>query len=262
MGRFWYWSASFYLLVLQVFDHCGYSCSFNLSIYDVSNDTMRLSPYFISAMEKAYEVCPRQKLCGGMLKDFENDLELLEMYTAAMEKQANASYGSDNPCCFPCSCEADCWINRNCCPDAFDTRGNATEEQGLITRESLCYLPYRLLPPRGMNLLTEKKIPFRLFNAVTYCLSATQACPSGDFEQSFDESVFRQDELGRVYKNRKCAECNHVTSTTRFVLLLIICLDLKKKTAMPGNCILRYLYLASECVKIRFKMKMLCYTCT
>lgn len=139
-------------------------------------------------------------------------------FTNLCSANASSTLTSGSPCCVQCSCERNCNLRGNCCPDAKTVYDPDEELQE-------CYLP-------AHNYILDENS--RLFIGI-YGYHAYVRCPTWYTNERIrnkcerkprfiDELTLVSDKFDFVFKNRYCAECNSVTEYKTW-LIKILCLD-------------------------------------
>ncbi|KAL4235746.1 hypothetical protein ACF0H5_004138 [Mactra antiquata] len=107
------------------------------------------------------------------------------------------------PCCQKCSCEADCQLFGNCCPDKELTSG--------VVRYPCVDLDQYYNKPRGIPTITTRTNVF--YHVIDDCPTTVNSYeyPKCSAPRDLEDLIFVTDRLtGRVYKNKDCAKCHGV----------------------------------------------------
>lgn len=157
---------------------------------------LRMVNFLITLHELAYQLCPYTDFC------FKNATENITI-TLPLVK----------PCCSPCSCEDDCFMAGNCCPDA---------QMAEPFLEGVC--TSKLVKP-----LLERQNHFR--EAYTTKYKIISSCESNfsslnavlcekDNRTAIGEFIWVSEiGSGKIYKNRYCALCNGVADFVSWDIL-------------------------------------------
>ena len=167
-------------------------------IYVVSENLthveIKMTSEYIQAMERATEICPQQRICGGHFDAYTEDPILLQLYEDAMERQEQKSQSSDNnSCCYPCSCEEDCMVTQTCCPDTFSsTNLNISSEYSLSCSDSYTWLTTEL-----QLLVEQNKIPDMMYTRLYRCPFSTEEqlrmqCVFNSEAETFNDQVMME----------------------------------------------------------------------
>ena len=148
-----------------------------------------------------------------------NDLNLWQDYcpyndfcTKKSLQRLNVLENNHQPCCSNCSCEKDCWLFRDCCPDV-------SHKQKLHLQQASCDW-----------LFVKNNYSLNYFgSALQYIV--IDFCPDGfidsdnfvrdhcleRFREDTDLSdvVVVSDAKNRIYKNKYCAMCHGVVDVIR-----------------------------------------------
>ena len=170
-------------------------CFAYVLLLNVYNDSRRLQD-----IVSLY--CPYTSLCHSPVRQIMNESE-------------------DHSCCANCSCEDDCWIYDNCCPDKETT---PTSISGLVCKSALT--KQRTSAIFGMDWEKE----YNRYKIQASCplgeknTSLVQKC-SGAINNSIDDIIWVSDKMsGTIYQNRYCALCHGVQDFTSW-LLRTSCVD-------------------------------------
>ena len=192
-------------------------------IYVVSENLthveIKMTSEYIQALERATEICPQQRICGGHFDAYSEDPILLQLYEDAMERQEQKSQSSDNnSCCYPCSCEEDCIVTQTCCPDTFSsTNLNISSEYSLSCSDS-----YTWLTTEQQLLVEQNKIPDMMYSRLSRCPFSTEEqlrmqCVFNSEAETFNDQVMMEVVQTRhPVHNRYCALCNNITDVQRY----------------------------------------------
>ena len=107
------------------------------------------------------------------------------------------------PCCSDCSCEDRCWETANCCPDkeVFENKDPVTKCITDIVKKADGFSKEKW----GYHVINYCPITEKNATLVTKC-TAKEA-------RDFEELIWVSDDIsGKIYRNKFCAECHHVTS--------------------------------------------------
>ncbi|KAL4224902.1 hypothetical protein ACF0H5_015598 [Mactra antiquata] len=148
---------------------------------------------------------------GGKLPDLATLCPYNDFCTTKAIKTLAANESELTPCCQKCSCEPDCQLFGNCCPDKELT----PEVQVKYPCVSI-YLYYN--KPRNITLYQTYDLYYHVINdcPTRKLLSEYPRC----FKLRYlEDYAFVSDPLtGRVYQNKHCARCNGVFDYTEWYL--------------------------------------------
>ena len=104
------------------------------------------------------------------------------------------------PCCLPCSCDDDCWVLDNCCPD-----------KELIDKPRPPILPC-------IDSYVNPRPKYEGYRVI-------DSCPSSEDRSNFEpkcssknrtslvDFVWVSDTVGRIYLNKHCAKCHGINDS-------------------------------------------------
>ena len=139
---------------------------------------------YVLALERATEICPQQRICGGLVDDYAEEPIRLQLYLDAMDRQEQKAQSSNsNPCCYPCSCDEDCMVTQTCCPATFSSFNypNLSLEPELYLLR--CQDSYTWSTIESNLLVEQKKIP-------TLRYATLLKCPFSSDSQTKGQCVF------------------------------------------------------------------------
>ena len=210
----------FYILVLRILSYVWIRFACCQPRYRLDIDTV--SSYF-SAMERATDICPRQRMCGGFVDVYDDYPNISDVYMEHLERQANIQSSDENPCCVPCSCEVECMIKQNCCPDTNpwlfnDTLSPISIEMVRLGAVSCTHMTMIISNTPDQKFVDDGKIPDLHFYAVSECPRRAPYhlgynCSFSIFNVGpLDTYVVLEDVDNRfLYRNKYCAQCHNAT---------------------------------------------------
>ena len=128
-------------------------------------------------------------------------------------------YEGRMPCCKPCSCDQDCWMRDNCCPD----QENRTD---LPPPNQECISPFIFKSVLSAKTFDGRKDGINFYYGINKCpaeyknIDTVLNCKQPPFND-FHNAVAVSDKSGRMFKNRYCAECNGVKEYIPWTLELV-----------------------------------------
>ena len=196
--------------------------TFNLTLLkeNITYADIHMSPGYVSALERATEICPQQRICGGLVDDYAEDPILLQLYLDAMDRQEQKS-SDNNSCCYPCSCAEDCIVWQTCCPDTFSliSYPNTTTPPSYNLQ---CHAGFTARSTQGRVLVEQNKISVKRYSMVMNCLWSVDSkmklqCAFNILNpKTFIDQVVMEDVHSRhPIHNRYCALCNNMTDVQR-----------------------------------------------
>ena len=139
------------------------------------------------------------------------------------------------PCCLPCSCDDDCWIEDNCCPDKVSEEH---EKPALKCKLSMTKISSLHTNDQYRNDL------FKRFRVVDYCpgpdteSDLVQKC-SGENAPDLESYRWVSDETtGFIYQNRFCAKCNGVSDYVQWEIIVTHCKDIFENPSQFNDVIM------------------------
>ena len=143
------------------------------------------------------QLCPYTSFCQRNATPFFNPLQL-------------------RPCCSDCSCEANCWETANCCPD-----------QDVIEHPEPVANCKTSIVKAGKGFSSD----IWGYRVIDYCpttetnASLVTKC-TNEKSRDFVDLIRVSDDISRkVYQNRFCAECHHVTNRITELPLVAQCTE-------------------------------------
>lgn len=171
----------------------------------------------LSAMEQAFALCPNQNMCGRLqnYSTLWSDGYQEKYEKALQEQQKNNSEFLNSSCCKPCSCETDCIVKLNCCPDAKKIFSNDSSfENSSSVNVSCVFFFLSGFAPEGvtfpdLHLKEIRKCPYRetIIEKFKKCYFSPDTFEGRVRVYSQSADLF--------YKNKFCALCNNVHDYTR-----------------------------------------------
>ncbi|KAL4216502.1 hypothetical protein ACF0H5_024225 [Mactra antiquata] len=141
-------------------------------------------------------------------------------------------------CCTPCSCDDDCLIRYDCCPDAPIRRDLGPLRQSICTDAFIrndYYLTRKLMD-------VEDELPTFLYGMVITCKNGS-LCPT--YTTNTSNIVALKDSMlvvgtkdNLVYRNMYCAQCNNVYDYIKWKLAIIECES--DVTSIPYDDVMDY----------------------
>ena len=138
-------------------------------------------------LELASTVCPYTNFCS---------IDALTIRPNDTDKES---------CCLPCSCDDDCWVLDNCCPDKV-----------LIDKPRPPILPCVDSYVKSRSLLSNKNGGFyRVIDSCPCCEDMSNFEPkcSRKNRTFLEDFVWVSDTTGRIYLNIHCAKCHGISES-------------------------------------------------